>query len=74
MTSPYRLSGWCDNGRVIPSEPLPVEGVVALPDPAVAGVRPNVLLHASVGLLLLGQLTVQLGYLVTGRGASQRTA
>ena len=40
---------------------------MALPDPAVAGVRPNVLLHASVGLLLLGQLTVQLGYLVTGQ-------
>ena len=36
--------------------------MVALPDPAVAGVRPNVLLHAGVGLLLLGQLTVQLGY------------
>ena len=29
VTSPYRLSGWCDNGRVIPSESLPVKGVVS---------------------------------------------
>ena len=67
VTSPHRFSGWCDYGRVVPSEPLPVQLVVALPDSAVAGVRPDVLVDTSVGLLLLRELAVQLGDLVTGQ-------
>lgn len=38
--------------------------LVAVPDPAITGVRPLVLLHAGVLLLLLGQLTVELSNLV----------
>ena len=53
--------------RVIPTENLPVECLVAIPDATVTRIRPPVFLATGVRLLSLRKLGVQRGHLVAGQ-------